>query len=97
MEAQIDLAGLFSAPPLAPDEPAVIFQRSAKARNYRLTLRRDGVAVAVIPSRGSQREAERFVASHQDWLERARARHAAAGRAPPRCGCPGPPSSGAAR
>jgi predicted metal-dependent hydrolase len=75
MESQIDLADLFAAPaPAAPEEPAVVFQRSDKARNYRLTLRRDGVAVAVIPARGSQREAERFVANHQDWLERARAR-----------------------
>jgi predicted metal-dependent hydrolase len=56
-------------------EPApLIFRRSERARNYRLTLRRDGTAVATIPVRGSQREAERFVAAHQDWLERARAR-----------------------
>src|SRR5271156_4786504 len=56
-------------------EPApLIFRRSARARNYRLTLRRDGTAVATIPSRGSQREAERFVAGHRDWLERARER-----------------------
>jgi predicted metal-dependent hydrolase len=75
MESQIDLADLFAAPAAAAAaEPAVVFQRSEKARNYRLTLRRDGVAVAVIPSRGSQREAERFVANHQEWLERARAR-----------------------
>jgi predicted metal-dependent hydrolase len=57
-------------------EPAIplIFRRSARARNYRLTLRRDGTAVATIPARGSQREAERFVAGHRDWLERARER-----------------------
>jgi predicted metal-dependent hydrolase len=75
MESQIDLADLFTVPqPEAPEEPAIVFQRSLKARNYRLTLRRDGVAVAIIPARGSQREAERFVANHQEWLERARAR-----------------------
>ena len=50
--------------------------RSRRARNYRLTLRKDGVAVATIPARGSEPEARRFVAMHQDWLERARARHA---------------------
>ncbi|MFI5357967.1 MAG: M48 family metallopeptidase [Opitutales bacterium] len=53
-----------------------MFQRSPRARNYRLTLRRDGTAVAVIPARGSVREAERFVANHRDWLDRARARQA---------------------
>lgn len=54
----------------------VVFERSARARNYRLTLRRDGTAVAVIPARGSVREAERFVENHRDWLDRARARQA---------------------
>jgi len=54
----------------------IVFERSARARNYRLTLRRDGTAVATIPLRGSQREAEHFVAQQQDWLERARARQA---------------------
>jgi predicted metal-dependent hydrolase len=56
--------------------PVLVFQRSTRARNYRLTLRRDGAAVAIIPARGSQREAEQFVLRHQDWLERARARQA---------------------
>jgi predicted metal-dependent hydrolase len=32
--------------------------------------------VAFIPGRGSVREAERFVAQHTDWLDRARARQA---------------------
>jgi predicted metal-dependent hydrolase len=60
---------------LSAAEPAsLVFRRSARARNYRLTLRRDGTAVATIPARGSQREAERFVAGHRDWLERARTR-----------------------
>jgi len=58
---------------LAPD---VLYVRSARARRYRLTLRRDGTAVAVIPARGSEREARSFVAEQRDWLERARARQA---------------------
>lgn len=55
----------------------IVFVRSARARNYRLTLRRDGVAVATIPARGSEREARRFADGHRDWLERARARQRA--------------------
>jgi predicted metal-dependent hydrolase len=80
--------GVHRVPPVAPHhhaapagEPAadggmgeVIFQRSWRARHYRLTLRHDGVAVATIPPRGSEREAVRFVAQHRDWLERARER-----------------------
>jgi predicted metal-dependent hydrolase len=82
-EEQPDLFGLFS--PAAgvhkspPDqaravEPNVVFERSPKARRYRLTLRRDGVAVATIPVRGSVREAQRFVEQHREWLDRARER-----------------------
>jgi len=64
------------APPATGEGPrdAVVFKRSATARNYRLSLGRDGVAVATIPTRGSVREAERFVALHREWLERARER-----------------------
>lgn len=51
-----------------------MFRRSANARNYRLSLGRDGVAIATIPSRGSQREAERFVELNREWLTRARER-----------------------
>ncbi len=75
-------AGVHKAPPLstgsgpAASEHGVVYERSYRARNYRLTLRRDGTAVAIIPARGTVREAERFVAHHRDWLERARARHA---------------------
>ena len=77
---QQDLFGLF-APALGvhkapPTESADVYERSPRARNYRLTLRRDGTAVAVIPVRGSVREAQRFVAQHAEWLERARARQA---------------------
>lgn len=77
---------LFSQPALrsAPDTPPstnLVFERSARARHYRLTLRRDGTAVAVIPLRGSEREARAFVAQHQEWLERARARQSRRPRA----------------
>ncbi len=78
-EEQQDLFGLFEPAPgvhKAPPGGGIVFERSHRAHNYRLTLRRDGTAVAVIPARGSVREAERFVAQHTDWLERARARQA---------------------
>ena len=85
-EAQQDLFGVFrpvagvhKAPPAtggAATHDGIVFQRSANARNYRLTLKRDGTAVATIPRAGSEREALRFVEQHQDWLERARARQA---------------------
>lgn len=68
--------GTAVAPP-----PTVVYVRSVQAKRYRLTLRRDGVAVATIPARGSEREAVRFVEQHQDWLERARARQAKRPRA----------------
>ena len=61
--------------------PGVVYVRSAQARRYRLTLRRDGTAVATIPLRGSEREAQRFVAEQREWLERARERHARRPRA----------------
>jgi hypothetical protein len=77
---QQELLGLLApagaAPAATPVENTIVFQRSATARNYRLTLKRDGTAVATIPSRGSEREARRFVEQHQEWLERARARQA---------------------
>ena len=89
-QQQQDLFGLFApqpgvhhappgtARPAPAAEPAgaepVVFERSARASRYRLTLRRDGVAVATIPATGSEREARRFVAAHREWLERARAR-----------------------
>jgi len=56
------------------EPPTIVFARSARARGYRLTLRRDGTAVATIPAHGSEREARRFVEQNNDWLERARAR-----------------------
>ena len=79
-ENQADLFGVFApaagihkAPPAEP-RPDIVFERSARARNYRLTLRRYGTAVAIIPLRGSEREARAFVAQQEQWLERARAR-----------------------
>ncbi len=54
----------------------LVFVRSLRARHYRLTLRKDGVAVATVPARGSEREARAFVEQHHDWLARARARQA---------------------
>ncbi|MDB6115667.1 MAG: hypothetical protein JWQ62_2612 [Lacunisphaera sp.] len=54
----------------------LIFVRSLRAWHYRLTLRKDGVAVATVPRRGSEAEARRFVEAHGDWLARARARQA---------------------
>jgi predicted metal-dependent hydrolase len=68
--------GVHKAPPAGPScqSGEIVFARSHRARHYRLTLRRDGTAVATIPARGSVREAERFVEQHRDWLERARAR-----------------------
>ena len=79
-EEQQNLFGVFSPAPgvhrAPPVEGGIVFERSPRARNYRLTLRRDGTAVAVIPARGSVREAERFVEKHRDWLDRARARQA---------------------
>jgi predicted metal-dependent hydrolase len=70
-------------PPTAPGpREEIVYRRSAQARNYRLSLGRDGVAVATIPPRGTLREAERFVELNQEWLERARKRQQRRPRAP---------------
>jgi predicted metal-dependent hydrolase len=68
--------GVHRAPPPPGDGPrdSVVFRRSATARNYRLSIGRDGSAIATIPVRGSQGEAERFVELNRAWLERARER-----------------------
>jgi predicted metal-dependent hydrolase len=75
--------GVHRAPPAPAEGPreSVVFKRSANARNYRISLGRDGVAVATIPVRGSQREAERFVERNRAWLERARERQSKRPRA----------------
>ena len=52
-------------------KPDLVFVRSLRARHYRLTLRKDGVAVATVPARGSEREARLFVEKQGDWLARA--------------------------
>jgi len=80
-----------ASPPAPPTQARVVedesrradlvFERSARAERYRLTLRKDGVAVAVIPARGTEREARAFVEQHRAWLERARARQRARPRA----------------
>jgi predicted metal-dependent hydrolase len=57
-------------------EADMVFVRSVRARSYRLTLRKDGVAAVTIPMRGSEREARAFVEQHRGWLVRARARYA---------------------
>ena len=73
-----NLIGLFSPAIDARQAPAVggetVFQHSPRARRYRLTLRRDGIAVVTIPLRGSVPVAERFLAQHAAWIERARER-----------------------
>src|SRR5262245_13309937 len=82
-EWQEDLFGAFAPAAGVHQQPpadarhlpgSIVLQRSQRARNYRLTLRRDGIAVATIPPRGSEREAWRFIERHRDWLERARQR-----------------------
>jgi predicted metal-dependent hydrolase len=60
----------------AAAESGLVFVRSDRARSYRLTLRKDGVAVATIPVRGTETMARAFVEQHRGWLDRARARHA---------------------
>jgi predicted metal-dependent hydrolase len=60
----------------SPAGTDLVFVRSFRARHYRLTLRRDGVAVATIPARGSETGARAFVEEHREWLERARVRQA---------------------
>ncbi len=82
-----------SAPPASPPAAAasasarlafaepLVLERSARSLSYRLTLRRDGTAVATIPIRGTEREARRFVEENRAWLERARLRLARRPRA----------------
>jgi predicted metal-dependent hydrolase len=69
-------AGVHLPPPQSGEGPreSIVFRRSPSARNYRLSLGRDGVAVATVPVRGSLREAQRFVELHREWLDRARER-----------------------
>ncbi len=57
-----------------PGETAVVVRRSPKARRYRLSVGRDGLAVLTIPVRGSERQARQFLETQRDWLERTRRR-----------------------
>ncbi|HUG11644.1 MAG TPA: SprT family zinc-dependent metalloprotease [Opitutaceae bacterium] len=52
----------------------VVVRRSARARRYRIEVKRDGTAVLTIPARGSAREAQAFLANQAAWLARARER-----------------------
>jgi len=63
-------------------EPEILVRRSARARRYRIEVRRDGTAVLTVPARGSEREARAFLARQSAWLARARARVARLPRAP---------------
>lgn len=67
---------------MATPSENLIFVRSARARHYRLSLHRDGVAVATIPLRGSEHEGRLFVERNRGWLERARARQRRRPQAP---------------
>jgi len=69
-------AGAARLRPISEGAGAIRFERSARARHYRLTLRRDGTALVTIPLHGSQRAAEKFAAQHAEWLSRARERQA---------------------
>jgi predicted metal-dependent hydrolase len=64
-----------ASPPKSATTPEVVFVRNLRAKNYRLTLRRDGVPVATIPARGTEKEARAFVRENRDWLERVVERH----------------------
>ena len=46
----------------------LLYRRNPLARRYRLYVDRQGQPRVTIPKRGSQREAERFVDQHRDWL-----------------------------
>ena len=69
-----DLQWIDDDAPEEQPEPTIVYERNLRAKNYRLTLRRDGVAVATIPARGSEKAARAFVAQHGDWLTRVRER-----------------------
>jgi predicted metal-dependent hydrolase len=64
--------------PLAPTSVSTIapvyFVRHRRARRYLLRVDADGGARVTIPRGGSRREAEAFVARHQEWIATQRAR-----------------------
>jgi predicted metal-dependent hydrolase len=65
-----------------PGPLALRFVRNVRARRYILRLESDGGARVTIPRGGSLRDAQRFAARHQAWLEQARHRLAARPTAP---------------
>ncbi|GAB5560171.1 MAG: SprT family zinc-dependent metalloprotease [Synoicihabitans sp.] len=73
-----------ASPPPLPAGAEVVYVRNLRAKNYRLTLRRDGVPVATIPARGSEKQARAFVKKNGEWLERMRERHRRQPRLPSR-------------
>jgi predicted metal-dependent hydrolase len=61
--------------PEAPDVAALILlRRSRRARQARLTVRPDGVAVVTLPSRAPEAWAHELLALRAGWLERHRTR-----------------------
>jgi predicted metal-dependent hydrolase len=78
MRGTPQLIAEYQADPLA----GVVLRHSARARGYRLILRRDGQVVVTVPRRGSESEALKFAAQHGDWIDRARARQSRRPRAP---------------
>jgi predicted metal-dependent hydrolase len=54
----------------------IIYRRNPLARRYRLFVDREGRPRVTIPRRGSQREAEEFVARHKNWIIDQLQRHA---------------------
>lgn len=73
---QLELNWFRSHPPSAPEhfiqldgrQVPLLYRRNPLARRYRLFVDRKGQPRVTIPKRGSQREAERFVDQHRDWL-----------------------------
>jgi hypothetical protein len=74
---QLELLDWIRPRPASPPEHSIqingrqiplLYRRNPLARRYRLFVDRKGQPRVTIPKRGSQREAERFVARHRDWL-----------------------------
>jgi predicted metal-dependent hydrolase len=63
-----------ATPQRAPLRAPLVFVRNARARRYILRVLPDGTARVTIPRRGSRKEAERFAATHQTWIEQQRQR-----------------------
>jgi len=84
---QIHSTGVHSPEPAPstlpqPAVPTYEFVRSRRARRYVIRLRPDGSARVTIPPFGTRREALQFARSQQQWIERQRARIAAANAEP---------------